>query len=162
MIILGIIRWLPIDPRYAEVHSLAPESETSELGLQKLTLATYDRETASQLLKTQWLRPPAGHKTRYECLEWLKYIWAIREIEVKYLADVPQTAVILEMDQVASPQPELGPASLLMRRVAGCFRGGQLESIQAFERLGLNQSQAELTLTREVTGCLSRTLERFA
>ena len=110
-----------------------------------MSCAKYNRDEASHDVTTYWTPPPLGGWRNLDHIGMVK-ISATREVCTKYTAGQPTHAYILENNRVASPQPELGPAFLLMRQVVGEFENGQLANLKAFERLGLYQPQAELLI----------------
>lgn len=124
-----------------------------------LAYAEYARDKNCHHVATYWTPPPAGGWRGMGHVSMVK-AWATREICAKYAAGRLSSAYILENKPTASPQPGLGPAFVLMRLVAADFTGGRPAVIRAFERLGPDRSQAEMTLVRTRNGRLLEAIDR--
>ncbi|MYB40023.1 hypothetical protein F4X86_01855 [Candidatus Saccharibacteria bacterium] len=147
------------NPKGSTAYTVKYLSDSAVPDICELAYAEYVRDENSHHVNTYWMTPPEGGWRGMGHISMLK-VWATREIGVKYVGDQLQSAHILEKQPIASPQPGLGPASLLMRSVAGDFTDGQLAVIRAFERLGHYQPQAKMTLTRTRSGRLRETIDR--
>ena len=147
------------DPRESTVYIAEHLSDSAVPDICKLAYAEYVRDENSHHVATYWTPPPEGGWQGMGHISIVK-VWATREIGAKYVGGQLLSAYILENQPTASPQPGLGPAFLLMRSVAGDFTDGQPAVIRAFERLGRNQPQAEMTLARTRDGRLLETINR--
>ena len=139
------------NPLELDSYSVDYATETESLDASKILHAKYKRNQAEQAVATHWVQPPPHLVSGLEHIKLLE-IWTTRKLHVKYFGDTPVAAAILEYNSVPTPPMEKGVSFLLMRSISGKFQDGRLVALKAFERLGLNQLQKELNMTRSDAG----------
>ena len=143
----------PVHIKTQAVDSLA---EVSENRPSRILAAecSLNGGNSEQTVRTCWTRIPLLIESNQITINTNQAIE--REVGVRYINDQIARAYIVEYDQLDdipweyNEQPSSGrpDVQLLMRSVRGVFNDNQsLVSINAFERLGLNQYQIEANLT---------------